>query len=207
MLHRCNQCLKDIMKPQSFKDLKVWQLASELAKDVATKLVPLFPREERFRLGDQIIRSSRSVPAQISEGFRKSSLKEKHHYYEMATTSNDETENHLVEAHNNAFIDAAVHKRYTNRVIRVRILLSRLMASIRHLETVRSTKPARRAILSRCSAAIFPDRLFPHRRRRHFPFIADEPIPSRSDLHRVPFRHLLPHRRCQYRHEVTKTAR
>lgn len=133
------------MRIARFQDLLVWKLSSELAKDVATRLASLFPKSEQYRLGDQIIRSSRSVPAQISEGFRKSSLKEKHHYYEMATTSNDETENHLVEAYNNRFIDAGVLRRYVNRVVRVRILLSRLMASIRHLETVRRTKPARRA--------------------------------------------------------------
>ena len=49
-------------------------MASELARDISTKLVPEFPKEDKYRLGDQIIRSSRSVPAQISEGFRKSSV-------------------------------------------------------------------------------------------------------------------------------------
>lgn len=74
-------------KINTFRDLVVWRVASELAKEIAIKLVPLFPKEEKYRLGDQIIRSSRAVPSQIAEGFRKSSLKEKHHYYEMAITS------------------------------------------------------------------------------------------------------------------------
>jgi four helix bundle protein len=120
-------------KIKSFKDLDVWQVASKLAKDIATKLVSMFPKVEQYRLGDQIIRSSRSVPAQISEGFRKVSLKEKHRYYEIAATSNDESENHLNEAKNNKFIDNRIYQSYTNRVIRVRILLSHLMKSIRFL--------------------------------------------------------------------------
>jgi len=119
----------------SFKDLQVWQVSSDLAKDVTGKVVPILPREERFRLGDQIIRSSRAVPSQIAEGFRKSSLKEKHHYYEIAITSNDETENHLEEIRHNGFVDDLVWRHYANRVIKVRILLSRLMKSVRRMRS------------------------------------------------------------------------
>jgi four helix bundle protein len=122
-------------KIKSFKDLIVWQVASELAKDIATKLVYMLPKAEKYRLGDQIIRSSRSVASQIAEGFRKASLKEKNRFYRIAMTSNDETENHLAEAKNNDYIDEKIHMHYLNRVIRVRILLSRLMRSIRSLET------------------------------------------------------------------------
>lgn len=132
-------------KIKSFKDLTVWQVASDLAKDIATKLVRTLPREEKYRLGDQITRSSRSVPSQIAEGFRKSSLKEKNRFYRIAMTSNDETENHLTEAKNNAYIDAKIYKYYLNRIIRVRILLSRLMKSIRSLETARQSQNRRKA--------------------------------------------------------------
>jgi len=127
---------------KSFRDLKVWQLSSKLASDIAIRLVPTFPKEEKYRLGDQIIRSSRSVPSQIAEGFRKSSLKEKNHYYEMALTSNDETENHLVEAKNNNFIDEKTYKTYLNRVIRIRILLSRLMKSVNRIRKGNDSKTA-----------------------------------------------------------------
>ncbi len=126
-------------KIRTFRDLIVWQVASELAKDIAIKLVLTFPKVEKYRLGDQTIRSSRSVSAQISEGFRKVSLKEKHRFYEIAVTSNDETENHLNEAKNNNYVNNGVYKSYLNRVIRVRILLSRLMKSIRFLDTARKS--------------------------------------------------------------------
>jgi len=124
---------------KSFRDLIVWQIASKLARDIATKLVPLFPKQEQYRLGDQIIRASRSVPSQIAEGFRKVSLREKHRFYEIAATSNDETENHLNEARNNNYIDDKIYKNYMNRIVRVRILLSRLMKSIRSLQTARQS--------------------------------------------------------------------
>ena len=126
-------------KIKSFKDLIVWQRASSLAKDISTKLVPLFPKVERFRLGDQIIRSSRSVASQISEGFRRHTLRQKHYFYGVAFSSNDETENHLIEAKNNKYISDKTYKFYLNRIIRVRILLSRLTKSVRALETARKS--------------------------------------------------------------------
>ena len=52
------------------KDLKVYQLVDKLAMDVF-HLSRTFPREEVYSLTDQIRRSSRSVAANIAEGFRK----------------------------------------------------------------------------------------------------------------------------------------
>src|SRR6266581_3341328 len=52
------------------RDLKVYQLAYKLAMEIF-KLSKGFPREEKYSLTDQIRRSSRSVPANIGEGYRK----------------------------------------------------------------------------------------------------------------------------------------
>jgi four helix bundle protein len=52
------------------RDLKVYQLAYRLAMDIF-HLSKGFPREELYSLTDQIRRSSRSVAANIAEGFRK----------------------------------------------------------------------------------------------------------------------------------------
>ena len=50
--------------------LKVFQLAYKLAMEIFNESKS-FPKEERFALIDQIRRSSRSVAANIAEGFRK----------------------------------------------------------------------------------------------------------------------------------------
>lgn len=55
---------------RSFKELQVWQKAMDAAMEVFT-LTKSFPSEEKFSLTDQIRRSSRSVPANISEAWRK----------------------------------------------------------------------------------------------------------------------------------------
>jgi hypothetical protein len=55
---------------KSFRDLKVYVLARELAKEVfeASKM---FPTEEKYSLTDQVRRSSRSVGSQIAEAWAK----------------------------------------------------------------------------------------------------------------------------------------
>ena len=53
-----------------FRDLKVYQMAFKLAMEIF-HLSKAFPVEERFSLTDQIRRASRSVAANIGEGYRK----------------------------------------------------------------------------------------------------------------------------------------
>jgi four helix bundle protein len=55
---------------RGYRDLKVYQLAYKLAMDIFN-VSKSFPKEERYSLTDQIRRSSRSVAANIAEGFRK----------------------------------------------------------------------------------------------------------------------------------------
>lgn len=55
---------------QGHKSLKVFQSAYRLAMEIF-HLTKTFPSEERYSLTDQIRRSSRSVPANIAEGYRK----------------------------------------------------------------------------------------------------------------------------------------
>ena len=54
----------------SFKDLTVYQKAYTLAMKIHD-ISKSFPKEEKYSLTDQIRRSSRSVCANIAEGYRK----------------------------------------------------------------------------------------------------------------------------------------
>jgi four helix bundle protein len=53
---------------QTYKDLNVYCLSYSLAMDIF-KLTKTFPREERDALTDQIRRASRSISANIVEGW------------------------------------------------------------------------------------------------------------------------------------------
>ena len=55
---------------RGYRDLKVFQLSYQLALEVH-ELTKTFPNEERFALTDQIRRSSRSIPANLAEGWKK----------------------------------------------------------------------------------------------------------------------------------------
>src|SRR5580698_4382006 len=54
----------------SFRELKVYQMSFDAARQIS--LISMkFPKEETYSLTDQIRRSSRSVSANIGEGYRK----------------------------------------------------------------------------------------------------------------------------------------
>lgn len=53
---------------QSYRDLKVWQEAMNLAES-CYKITKLFPKEETYGMISQIRRSAASIPANIAEGY------------------------------------------------------------------------------------------------------------------------------------------
>jgi four helix bundle protein len=61
---------KTVSSPRGHRDLKVYQLAYRLALEIF-KRSRTFPGEERHSLTSQIRRSSRSVAANVAEGYRK----------------------------------------------------------------------------------------------------------------------------------------
>jgi len=53
---------------KNFEDLEIWKQSRVLRNEIAV-LVKTFPAEEKYRLADQLIRASRSVTANIAEGY------------------------------------------------------------------------------------------------------------------------------------------
>lgn len=84
-------------KPASHRDLIVWQKAMDLAVDVYG-LAGRFPRQEMYRLVDQITRSVASIPANIAEGRSRASRKEFANFLAIAKGSLMETETFLTLA-------------------------------------------------------------------------------------------------------------
>ena len=58
------------MEYKGFRDLKVYQLSYQLALEIF-QISKDFPKEEKYSLTDQIRRSSRSIPSNIAEAWRK----------------------------------------------------------------------------------------------------------------------------------------
>jgi len=60
----------EVEKYRGYRDLKVFQLAYQLALDIL-EVTKLFPKDEKYALTDQIRRSSRSIPANLAEAWKK----------------------------------------------------------------------------------------------------------------------------------------
>ena len=73
-------------------------------KNKVSKLTRTFPDKEKYRLSDQIIRSSRSVTANIAEGYGKFTYKETKQFCIHARGSLNETLNHLIDAFDEEYI-------------------------------------------------------------------------------------------------------
>ena len=70
----------------TFENLKVWQKARELVKEVYL-LLNTFPKNENYALCDQLRRAIVSVPSNIAEGSGRQSDKEQVRFIEIAFAS------------------------------------------------------------------------------------------------------------------------
>ncbi|NGP88490.1 four helix bundle protein [Fodinibius halophilus] len=79
---------------QSFKDLKVWQDCREVRKETSI-LANKLPDEEKYRLKDQLLRASRSVTANIAEGYGRFHYQENIQFCRQARGSLYELLDHI----------------------------------------------------------------------------------------------------------------
>lgn len=83
------------MKAEKFEDLEVWQKAHKLVLEVYN-LTRDFPTEEKFGLVSQMRRAAVSIPANIAEGFKKRTVKDKSNFYNIAQGSLEELRYYLI---------------------------------------------------------------------------------------------------------------
>lgn len=88
---------------KSFEELDCWKKAALLRKELSA-LVKKFPADERFRLSDQIIRASRSVNANIAEGFGRFHYQEYAQFCRQSRGSLYELIDHVIVAHEENYI-------------------------------------------------------------------------------------------------------
>ena len=117
---------------QSFEELDVWKKARELKNEIF-QLVKTFPAEEKYRLIDQIVRSSRSINGQIAEGHGKRTNKDKINYCTQARGSLSETLNHFIDAFDCSYINTEQLQYFRNRINEVEKILN---GYIRYLKSL-----------------------------------------------------------------------
>lgn len=82
-------------KSKSFIDLIVWQKAHQFVLDTY-KTSQGFPKSELYGLTSQLRRAAISIPANIAEGFVKSSNKDKVRFMNIAQGSVEECKYYLI---------------------------------------------------------------------------------------------------------------
>ena len=88
----------------TFETLEAWKKGRELRIKIS-KLSKSFPPEEKYKLTDQIIRSSRSVTANIGEGYGRFHYQENAQFCRTSRGSLFETIDHLTVAFDEGYID------------------------------------------------------------------------------------------------------
>ena len=100
---------------KSFEELECWKKAAALRKEVAV-LARKFPQEERFRLTDQMIRCSRSVTANIAEGFGRFHYQEYAQFCRQSRGSLFELIDHFTVASDEMYITQAELESWKKKV-------------------------------------------------------------------------------------------
>lgn len=98
-----------------FRNLDVWKWCCGLRRDIESFCRRL-PRQEQYRLGDQMVRAARSVTANLAEGFGRFHYLETVQSCRMARGSLSELLDHLVVATDNGYLKEAEFKKLEGRV-------------------------------------------------------------------------------------------
>jgi four helix bundle protein len=88
----------------SFEELEVWKECRKFRIEVS-RTVKTFPPEEKYRLVDQLLRSSRSPTANIAEGHGRYHYQENIQFCRQARGSLSESMDHLICAFDEGYID------------------------------------------------------------------------------------------------------
>lgn len=124
------------MKIKTFEDLDVWKICREIRQKF-TNLVKKFPQEERYRLSDQILRASRSVTANLAEGYGRFYYQENIQFCRQSRGSLYELIDHLTVALDDGMISESQFMEYRNDIVKAVTVVN---GYIRYLNSAKTRK-------------------------------------------------------------------
>ncbi len=95
---------------KDFTTLECWQLARKVKLFFYEKIIPKLPKEEKYRLGNQIRDAAISATANIAEGYGRFHYKESIQFYRISRGSQFELKDHLISCFDLKFIDNSLLK-------------------------------------------------------------------------------------------------
>jgi len=118
---------------KSFKDLIVWQKATDFAITVY-KLSSNFPKEELYGLTSQLRRAVISISSNIAEGFKRKTRKEKIQFYSIALGSLAEVESQLSISERLGYIKQDIYEDALNTISELEKMLGKFTMSAKDKE-------------------------------------------------------------------------
>lgn len=128
---------KEIVR--TFEGLKVWQIAHKISIEIF-ELTKRFPPDEKYRLKDQMIRSSRSISDNIAEGYGRFHYQENTQYCRQSRGSAYELINQLITAFDCKYIN---EEELSNKKLLVSECVKLLNGYIRYLQKAKNDNTIR----------------------------------------------------------------
>lgn len=144
-----------------FEDLKVYQLAQAVMLN-AHLLAADLPAEEKYDLVHQLRRASKSISANIAEGYGRFHYMDTLRFYSNAGGSLNETLSHLITANLLGYVEPGFYKDFYELVRETERVLNGLMRYVR--EQSRNTEKRIRELPTEYGEdkASYPDRFDSH---------------------------------------------
>ncbi len=119
----------------TFETLEAWKAARELRKEIS-RLAKTLPSSEQYRLTDQMIRASRSVTANIAEGYGRYHYQENMQFCRQARGSLYELLDHLTVALDEEYIVEATFNAMKRNVFMVIKILNGYISYLRRRKVI-----------------------------------------------------------------------
>ncbi len=114
----------------SFQDLQVWQKAHKIVLDVYGK-TKSFPREEQYRITEQLLRAIISIPTNIAEGFGRFTTKDYIRFLTIACGSASEVLYLLLLAKDLKYITKNEYENYKQELEEISKMINGLINSLK----------------------------------------------------------------------------
>ncbi|HIJ97806.1 TPA: four helix bundle protein [archaeon] len=108
---------------QDYKKLKIYQDAYSLTREIY-EITKNWPNYELYNLTSQVRRSAHSVNSNICEGVSRGTVNDSIRFLHTAYASLKETENHLLLAKDQAYINEASYQKLSLKIDEIGAMLN-----------------------------------------------------------------------------------
>lgn len=120
---------------RTFEDLDCWKACQELRLFISREVVPVLLKEGKYRLADQIIRDSRSITANIAEGYGRFHYMDNAKFCSNSRGSCYEMLDHIITANDEDLISKNILDRGREHVVKSVKLLNGYMKYLKRATT------------------------------------------------------------------------